>query len=168
MPTPEWMKKAEQKDLPPKFVERLEASESVTEEEKQKIIESVQLARDIEPPDEPPHDLTDESIGDLSLAEEQAIRDRFGYSSSETRTKAERDAAAANMLAYAKKQFGLEAAPMVTEEDYVANEVEITRRQMQAGQLKEVIVDGVGRLERCEAYARWRYKGFMAGEVASL
>jgi len=65
---------------------------------------------------------------------------------------------------------GPEYDPHISEQEYVRRELEITRAQMQAGLLKEVIDprDGRSRLDRSEAYARWRYREFMRGEVASL
>lgn len=53
----------------------------------------------------------------------------------------------------------------ISEDVYVANEVAITRAQMKQGRLHDP--DGK-RLERCERYARWRYRGYLVGEVASL
>lgn len=60
------------------------------------------------------------------------------------------------------------------EETYVAHEMSVTREQMELGLLKEVIETregpgkGKGRMWRTERYARWRYHGFLAGEIASL
>ena len=60
-------------------------------------------------------------------------------------------------------------SPTISKADYVTREVEITRRQMAAGALKEATdTKGRGRLQRCEAYARWRWEAFHRGEVASL
>jgi len=57
----------------------------------------------------------------------------------------------------------------VSEADYIANEVEITRAQMKIGMIKtNPIVNGKDRLDRTADYARWRYRGFLCGEVASL
>jgi hypothetical protein len=112
----------------------------------------------------------------LSEVEEQAIRDRFDYTSSETRSKAERDAAAERML----RKAGLEARG-VTEESYVQEQLALTREYVK--QLKPLVrapqdppsvVDKTSpqaveeRLRRAEKHARWRYRGFVEGEIASL
>jgi|GEM_PF-6106904 len=52
----------------------------------------------------------------------------------------------------------------ISEQEYIDREVAETRRQMEAG-LKDP--DGK-RIERTEAYAQWRYRSFLQGEVASL
>lgn len=63
----------------------------------------------------------------------------------------------------------LPAKHILSESEYVTREVEITRRQMQIASLKDTLdTKGRGRLERAERYARWRYRSFLAGEVASL
>jgi hypothetical protein len=107
-------------------------------------------------PEEEPENVPAPS-GPPSDWQEQKIRDELGYSPSEKRTQAERNAAAERIL-------GEQRAGPLTEESYVAHQLAITRLQMQQG-LKDP--DGK-RLERCEAYARWRWKGFHAGEIASL
>jgi hypothetical protein len=112
----------------------------------------------------------------LSADEEQRIRDRFDYTSSETRTKAERDEAAERML----RKAGLEAKG-ITEESYVAEQLALTRGYIKtlkplvrAAQDPATVVDKTSpeavkeRLARAEKHARWRYRGFVAGEVASL
>ncbi len=95
---------------------------------------------------------------------EQMIRDRFGYTASETRTKAERDEAARRMLA----KTGNESWP--DEESYVRHELEQTRRQFARTSLQatESTKTLEATLERAERYARWRYRGWRSGEVASL
>jgi hypothetical protein len=67
-----------------------------------------------------------------------------------------------------------------TEEEYVAHELGITRAQIEAGMIKGVyehtdkagkkttVDDRQGRMERSERYLRWRYRGFLAGQIASL
>lgn len=64
----------------------------------------------------------------------------------------------------------LPSAPPSGEEEYVAREVEITRRLIEAGQLKDVDDKGksLNRLKRTEAYARMRWQGVQEGTVASL
>lgn len=95
----------------------------------------------------------------LELAE-QEIRDRHGYGASETRSQAERQATAERIV----------GAPIYEsrEELYVAHQVAITKWQMEHG-LKDV-VDSLGRtrLQRSEAYARWRWRSYHDGNVASL
>lgn len=93
-------------------------------------------------------------------AEEQRIRDRAGYTSSETRSQAERRAAADRMV---DERFESD------EEAYVQREVAITRMLMEQGSLKEVVDSkGRGRLARSEAYARWRWREYQRGSVGSL
>lgn len=63
-------------------------------------------------------------------------------------------------------------------EEYVAREVAITRRQLElaaagssaarARPADAAEVDDAGRLERTEKYARWRYAGYLAGEIDRL
>ena len=52
---------------------------------------------------------------------------------------------------------------LVSEEDYVAREVAVTKALMDAGTLS-----GKDRLARSRAYARRRYRGYLSGEVAWL
>lgn len=89
---------------------------------------------------------------------EQALRNHHGYSASEKRTAAERQAAADRIV-------GGESS--LTEESYVAQQVEITKAQW-----REPAPDSVQSLEdavaRTASYARWRWNAFQAGEVASL
>ena len=47
MSSPEWMKEAEAKGLPEEFLERLEASDGVTEVEKARIVASVSTAEEL-------------------------------------------------------------------------------------------------------------------------
>lgn len=56
------------------------------------------------------------------------------------------------------------------EEDYVAMQLGVTRAQMDAGLYKDSVddKDGSDRLMRAERYARWRWREFHAGRVASL
>jgi len=58
----------------------------------------------------------------------------------------------------------------LTEESYVAREVEITRQQLEEGTLKDEDADGnpLHRLERSERYARFRWQGVQDGSIASL
>src|SRR5262245_3644707 len=53
----------------------------------------------------------------------------------------------------------------LTEDGYVAREIDETRRY--AAQVRSS-VPLEDRLKRTAAYARWRYRGFLCGEVASL
>ena len=112
----------------------------------------------------------------LSEAAEQQIRDRFGYTESEKRTRAERDEAAERML----RKAGLEAKG-ITEESYVQEQLQLTREYVKqlkplvrAPQDPPTVIDKTSpqavkeRLARAEKYARWRYRGFVEGEVASL
>ena len=54
--------------------------------------------------------------------------------------------------------------PGLTEQQYVDREVRVTKMLILEG-LKDL--DGQ-RLARCERYARWRYRAYLAGEVGSL
>jgi hypothetical protein len=112
----------------------------------------------------------------LSEAAEQQVRDRFGYTESEKRTKAERDETAERML----RKAGLEAKG-ITEESYVQEQLALTREYVKslkplvrAPQDPPTVVDKTSpeaiaeRLRRAEQYARWRYRGFVEGEIASL
>jgi len=64
------------------------------------------------------------------------------------------------------------------EDAYVAREVAVTQHLLTTGQLqdvstpnfKDVKAEGVAlhRLEKSEAYARWRWEGVRSGEVAYL
>jgi len=58
----------------------------------------------------------------------------------------------------------------LTEEAYVAREVEVTRQQLAAGQLKDLDAEGnpLDRLARSERYARWRWRGVQDGSIAAL
>jgi len=102
-----------------------------------------------------------QSIETPAPEQEQRLRDFYGYSSSEKRTKAERDAAAARMRG--------SGAPL-TEEIYVAQAVEGARMHFE--QTSPLATTSTKTLEetlqRAERYARWRYHGFLSGEVASL
>ena len=63
---------------------------------------------------------------------------------------------------------------LISEQDYVDRELAVTRSQIERGVIKEYIdtrdgpTKGEGRLDRCERYARWRYRAYLDGEVASL
>lgn len=111
--------------------------------------------------------------GALSEEEEQTLRDHFGYSKSEKRTKAERDATAARILGRPS------GGGIVTLEQYVKQTrwealqysiaIGETDAPWQIPGTKETIENRrIDRLDRAERYARWRYAGFLSGEVASL
>jgi hypothetical protein len=92
----------------------------------------------------------------LALEEEQRLRERFGYTSSEKRTKAERAAG--------------RPSGFPSEREYVERALEAARayhEQTSPGAtLSTVSLED--RLRRAEGYARWRYRGFFRAEVASL
>ena len=119
----------------------------------------------LEEPDLPVVQVDEDDDGPLGelVDDEQLLRDSFGYARSEERTKAERDAAAARML-------GTTAPTIPSLEVYVAEGLAGARLYHEqtspqaTGSTKELEV----RLARAEAYARWRYRGFLAGEIASL
>jgi hypothetical protein len=104
----------------------------------------------------------EEVVPVLALDAEQAERDRWGYSPSETRTKVERDAAAQRML-------GRESM-LPSEEVYVKQCVELARlhHAQTSPDARDSTVNLETRLAQAEAYAHWRYRGFMAGEIESL
>jgi len=128
------------------------------------------------PPSPAPPPVKDE------IDEEQAIRDSFGYAASETRTRAERDAVAARIMGRASSEVVLPRfiefegelrqitrSADITEGDYIANEVRVTQEQLKVGLIRtHPVVNGKDRLNRTADYARWRYRGFLCGEVASL
>jgi hypothetical protein len=57
-----------------------------------------------------------------------------------------------------------------TEEEYVRREVALAKAQISRGWIKTRDAKGgdLEPLRRSEQYARWRYRGFCAGEIASL
>jgi hypothetical protein len=57
-----------------------------------------------------------------------------------------------------------------TEEEYVRRELAITRAQIERGWVKtrDAKSHDLEPLRRSEEYLRWRYRGFRAGEIASL
>jgi hypothetical protein len=117
----------------------------------------------------------------LTEIEEQQLRDHHRYTASERRTKAERDEAARRMVARSDAGIVKPYAPL-TEEVYVAQQLEEAKRSIarmlrphiRAPQDPANVVDKTSpeaikeRLERVEKYARWRYRGFLSGEVGSL
>jgi hypothetical protein len=117
----------------------------------------------------------------LTEIEEQQLRDHHRYTASERRTKAERDEAARKMVARSDAGIVKPYAPL-TEEVYVAQQLEEAKRyiarmlrpHVRAPQDPANVVDKtspqavVERLERAERYARWRYRGFLNGEIGSL
>lgn len=56
------------------------------------------------------------------------------------------------------------------EEQYVAHELAVTREQIASGQIRTRDAGGhdLEPLRRSETYLRWRFNGFLAGQVASL
>lgn len=77
--------------------------------------------------------------------DEEALKKRFGYAPSENRTAAERQAVADKIL---KK-----TSRIPSEEEYVAQALRLPN-----------LIDRDG----AERYARWRYRAWLAGEVANL
>jgi hypothetical protein len=59
----------------------------------------------------------------------------------------------------------LDARPIPSEEAYVAENVLATKLLISQGRVKDH--DGK-RVERARAYAKWRYRGYLAGEIARL
>lgn len=65
---------------------------------------------------------------------------------------------------------------LISEQEYVAREVQITREQINAGRIRigligdkpDPVREAEDRIARSERYARERYRAFLAGEVASL
>jgi len=119
---------------------------------------------------EPGQSRTGEEVGQaLSAHQEQLIRDAFGYAASESRSKAERDATA-------RRITGKVSLPL-TEEEYVRRTVaEALAYSVSIGETDAPVKIGdyehtnrrTDRLRRAGAYARWRWAGFHAGEIASL
>lgn len=52
-------------------------------------------------------------------------------------------------------------------EQYVADHRKAVQLELDKG-LKEAIYKGKGRVDRAEDYARWRWHGYVNGEIASL
>src|SRR5262245_41002021 len=97
----------------------------------------------------------------LTETEEQFIRDSLGYSPSEKRGLLERDQAV--------RRMGARPGPPSLEE-YIAEarrgaELHFAQTSPQATASVKTLAETV---ERAEQYARWRYEGFLAGEIASL
>jgi len=57
-----------------------------------------------------------------------------------------------------------------TEAEYVLQELEATREYIASLKVSDKTTPEAirKRLERTEAYARWRYQGYLSGEIASL
>ncbi len=55
----------------------------------------------------------------------------------------------------------------VSERVYAGHMREVAERLVKEG-IKDPLHRGKGRADRAEDYARWRYKGYVCGEVASL
>jgi len=128
-----------------KFKEGVLAQTELSEEQKATFVDlpEVELAG-------PPED------------DEQAIRDFWGYAKSETWTKAERDAAAARIMAKA----GLRSEAL-TKERYVEDAVRAARSVNMTGDKRDREAEA-GREQRAAEYAAWRWDGFHRGEIASL
>jgi len=89
--------------------------------------------------------------------EEQSIRDFWGFTVSETRSKAERDEVARRMT---------KNRPSLTLDSYVQETLQGARLEGERrGESGELLQD---RLKRAETYARWRWAGVQDGSVASL
>lgn len=61
---------------------------------------------------------------------------------------------------------GARPAPPLGE--YVALQVGITRAQLGVVVARNAVLDPEGRLARTERYARWRWQGFVDGQISSL
>jgi hypothetical protein len=62
-------------------------------------------------------------------------------------------------------KVGRPAPPL---EDYVKANVDACIEAMERDGLKNPIVNGADRIQRAEAYARWRWQGYVDGLVDSL
>jgi putative SOS response-associated peptidase YedK len=60
--------------------------------------------------------------------------------------------------------------PTISEEEYVREAMELARlhQQQTSPDARDSTVELEMRVARAEAYAHWRYRGFVAGEIASL
>jgi hypothetical protein len=107
---------------------------------------------------------------------DRSLPQAFSTSTSESAQSEQRIRAAAQML----RRAGLETQG-ITEESYVVEQLALTREYVRvlkplvrAPQDPPDVVDKTSpqaieeRLERVEKYARWRYRGFVEGEIASL
>lgn len=149
MSKPEWIERAQAKALPEEFVERLEASKTVSEEEKLKIVDAVRVAADIADPRIPPS----EGLVELPPNEKPVAGMHFviwGHGS----------------LSMTEPYPVLKVAH-TTERNYVTRMGDEARYLVEQG-LKNPLHREQGRADRAEQYARWRYRGYVAGEVASL
>jgi hypothetical protein len=75
------------------------------------------------------------------------------------------DPSAEELIEWEGKLYPIIRHPRMSEEQYVFHEVGITKAQITFGGLKDP--DGK-RCERSGQYARWRYRGYLVGEIASL
>jgi hypothetical protein len=104
--------------------------------------------------------------------EEQEIRDRFGYATSETRTQAERQAVANRITGKTKSEMpSLEQyiATVIAEAAAYADSIgEDDKPVLLHGHTEPIANRRSDRIKRAERYARWRYEGYLTGEVASL
>lgn len=57
--------------------------------------------------------------------------------------------------------------PAIGRDEYVAAELEVTRRLLDRGASNEA-VDGKDRMDRSREYAEWRYGAYCNGEIRSL
>ena len=154
---PDWVVAAEKKALPEPFIERLHASDSVTEEEKEKIVDAVKVAADVSDPRIPPSaGLVDLPPDELPVVGVHYVT--WGDGS----------------LSMTKKYPVLRGAS-TTERDYVVRMGEEAQYLVDHG-LKDPhvgrgeFIDNIPRTrrERAEQYARWRYRGYLAQEIRSL
>jgi len=100
---------------------------------------------------------------------EQALRDRFGYVSSESRSRAERDGVAARILAGA-------GGASLTREAYIDRGEALAREtfceqgrrvSVSEGSVTNTLTEKQ-RVGNARRYAAWRWDGFHRGEVSSL
>jgi len=97
------------------------------------------------------------------MSHEQAVRDRFGYSASETRSEAERRAAADRIRARARFLTDPDREGLV---GYLWQAGESARLlSVDRGETPE---QAERRVERAVDYAKWRWDGFGAGQISSL
>lgn len=183
-----WKEKAQKKSFPPEFIERLEASETVTETEKEKIVDSLRVASDIPIPKPPPKPVPSKAAPVISDAEKP---DTVGVSGLALLRANEIPVAGQHKVVWGSAHLDdiwerpVRKTYPLTEDEHAEREIEHTKVLLRRG-LKNPVTwtdpitgkPGVGsdfpgaekwdRVRRTEHYARWRYKGYACGEISGL
>lgn len=153
-----WRAKAKAKALPQHFVNRLEASDTVSEEEKERIVDALKVGMDVP---EGPAGKTPTTLVELPPSELPTIGLHYVLWGPGTLSMSEPHPVLRSVL--------------LTEERYV-QEARLHVDELVSGGLKDpdpgkkLGMDNVpsSRRERAAAYARWRYRGYLAREITGL